>query len=83
MSIVPVNAALCMSLYDHFCLRADRGIVRKGRADARDRIFYNRICDIWIYSIITAFQEHGLCRCSSPVIDLEALIKEVVRHALI
>jgi len=35
MSIVPVNAALCMNLYDHFYLRTGRGIVRKERVDAR------------------------------------------------
>jgi len=35
--------------------------------------------DIWIYSTITAFQEHGLGKSSSLVIVLEALIKEVKR----
>ncbi|MBW2096377.1 MAG: alanine racemase [Deltaproteobacteria bacterium] len=35
MSIVPVNAALCMNLYDHFYLRTGREIVRKERVDAR------------------------------------------------
>ena len=35
MSIIPVNAALCMNLYDHFHLHAGGGIVRKERVDAR------------------------------------------------
>ncbi len=35
MSIIPVNAALCMNLYDHFYLLTGRGIVRKERVDAR------------------------------------------------
>ena len=35
MSIVPVNATLCMNLYDHFHLRTGLGNIRKERVDAR------------------------------------------------
>jgi len=35
MSIVPVNAALCMNLYDHFYLLTNTGLLKKERVDAR------------------------------------------------
>jgi len=35
MSIVPVNVALCMNLYDEFYLYAGNGIVKKEKVDAR------------------------------------------------
>ena len=35
MSIVPVNAALCMNLYDHFYMLLETGGLRKERVDAR------------------------------------------------
>jgi len=35
MSIIPVNAALCMNLYDHFYLLAENGHLQRERVDAR------------------------------------------------
>ncbi|MDZ7695825.1 MAG: alanine racemase [Deltaproteobacteria bacterium] len=35
MSIIPVNAALCMNLHDHFHMLMESGSIQRGRVDAR------------------------------------------------